>query len=134
MTDATGPVILVADDSSTSRLMIKTRLTMNGYRIIEAGSGAETVRLAQTARPALLLCDYFLGDMTGAQVMTALKGDAAALPLPVIVISGNDAEEVTRACASLGASSFLLKPYESQDLLDQVQAALGGSRHRRKDA
>ena len=126
MADATGPLILVADDSATSRLMIKTRLTMKGYRIIEAGSGAEAVEQARTAQPALMLCDYFLGDMTGEQVMAAIKGDAAALPLPVIVISGNDAEEAARACASLGASGFLLKPYESQDLLDQVQAALGG--------
>ena len=126
MADATGPLILVADDSSTSRLMIKTRLTMKGYRIIEAGCGAEAVRLAQTARPALLLCDYFLGDMTGEQVMAAIKGGAAALPLPVIILSGNDTEEAARACESLGASGFLLKPYEPQDLLDRVQAALGG--------
>ena len=126
MADATGPVILVADDSATIRLMIKMRLTMKGYRILEAGSGAEAVEQARTAQPALLLCDYFLGDMTAEQVLRALKGDAAVLPLPVIVISGNDAEEAARACQSLGASGFLLKPYESQDLLDQVQAALGG--------
>ena len=127
MAEPTGPTILVADDSSTSRLMIKTRLTMKGYRIIEAGSGAEAVQMAKTAHPALLLCDYFLGDMTGEQVITAIKGDAATLPLPIIILSGNDTEEAVRACASLGASGFLLKPYEPEALLEQVKAALGAA-------
>ena len=124
--EATGPVILVVDDSSTSRLMIKTRLTMKGYRVLEAGSGAEAVQLANTGQPAAMLLDFFLGDMTGVDVLTALRGDEATKQLPVIVLSGNDTEEAARACAALGVAGFLLKPYESQDLLDQVQAALGG--------
>lgn len=126
MAEATGPRILVADDSPTSRLMIKTRLTMKNYRIVEAGSGAEAVAAAKSAQPAALLLDFFLGDMTGVDVLTALRNDPATQALPVIILSGNDTEEAARSCESLGVAGFLLKPYEPQDLLDKVQAALGG--------
>lgn len=126
MADATGPIILVADDSTTSRLMIKTRLTMKGYRIIEAGSGAEAVATAKSAQPAVMLLDFFLGDMTGVDVLTALRGDPATQQLPVIILSGNDTEEAARACESLGVAGFLLKPYEPEQLLELVQSALGG--------
>ena len=123
--EATGPVILVVDDSSTSRLMITTRLSLHGYRILEAGSGAEAIQMAKTGHAALMLLDFFLGDMTGVEVLTALKEDAATRQLPVIILSGNDAEEAARSCESLGAAGFLLKPYEPEQLLEQVKDALG---------
>ena len=121
---AVGQKILVVDDSSTSRLMIKTRLARSGYQILEAASGAEAVQMARAHQPSLLLLDYFLPDMTGAQVLTQLKADAATQRVPVIVLSGNDSEEDVRSCESLGAAGFLLKPYEPEDLLQKVSDAL----------
>ena len=120
-------MILVADDSATSRLMIKTRLTMKGYRIIEAASGAEAVQAARAESPALLMLDFFLGDMTAPEVLAALRADAATQGLPVIVLSGNDSEDDRSACEALGISGFLIKPYEPDVLLEKVQDALGGA-------
>lgn len=117
--------ILVADDSATSRLIIRTRLALTGYRILEAASGAEAVQRAMNERPALLLLDFFLGDMTATEVLAALRAEAATRALPVIVLSGNDAEEGRSACEALGIVDFLIKPYEPDILLAKVREALG---------
>ena len=122
----TGTTILVVDDSATSRLMIKTRLTMKGFRVVEAGSGAEALQVAKTERPVLMLLDFFLPDMTAPNVLSALKQDSDTQGLPVIVLSGNDSEDDRSACESLGAVGFLLKPYEPETLLEKVKDALGG--------
>ena len=126
MTEA-GQTILVADDSSTSRLVIKTRLAMQGYRILEAANGAEALQRAHSDSPALLLLDFFLGDMTAVEVLTALRADAATRTLPVIVLSGNDVEDDRGACETLGIAGFLIKPYEPEALLAQVHDALSGA-------
>ena len=125
MAEDAGKTILVADDSATSRLMIKTRLAMQGYRVIEAASGAEAVQVATAESPALLMLDFFLGDMTAPEVLTALRADAATQGLPVIVLSGNDSEDDRSACEALGLSGFLIKPYEPDVLLEKVKEALG---------
>ena len=125
MAAASGKTILVADDSATSRLVIKTRLAMQGYRILEAASGAEAVQRAQDALPALLLLDFFLGDMTAVDVLTALRTGTAARDVPVIVLSGNDVEDDRGACETLGISGFLVKPYEPDVFLAAVKEALG---------
>ena len=121
---AAGPLVLVVDDSATSRLMIKTRLSMRGFAVAEAATGAEALAAVKAQQPGLVLLDFFLPDMNGRQVLQALKQDPTTHAVPVVIVSGNDAEEDMRACRALGAG-FLLKPYEPEQLIERVQAAFG---------
>ena len=114
--------VLVVDDSATSRLMIKTRLKMRGFEVSEAASGAEALAAIKARPPGLVLLDFYLPDMNGRQVLQALKQDPATHVVPVVIVSGNDAEEDMRACRALGAG-FLLKPYEPEQLIEKVLTA-----------
>ena len=79
--------ILNADDSDAGRYVKSRILRAAGYRVIEAGSGAEALRLVRDCHPALALIDVKLPDLDGVEVCRALKDDPATARTMVLLIS-----------------------------------------------
>jgi signal transduction histidine kinase/CheY-like chemotaxis protein len=89
--------ILIIDDDEVSRYLIKNVLAGNGYRILEANGGKQGLRLAHQSKPKLIVLDLAMPDMTGFEVLDALKADPATRPIPVVVhtsqsLSGRERE------------------------------------------
>ncbi|MDD5365826.1 MAG: response regulator [Gallionellaceae bacterium] len=116
------PRILVVDDDANLRRTLSDILRIKGYDVAAAGSGAEGIAEAGGALVSVALIDLMLPDMSGIEVMGRIK---LATPLTeVIILTGHAALETAVEATNKGAFSYLLKPYDIDDLLQHVRHAV----------
>ncbi len=122
--------ILVVDDESSLRMLMRAVLSYRGYQIITAGSGEEAVEkyAAATTPIGAVLMDLNLPGMSGWEAMAKLR--ARNPRLPVVVLSGGYAEEEARRAKSLGAADFVSKPFDNLDLVQTVRRVLDAAASR----
>jgi PAS domain S-box-containing protein len=118
-----GPVILNVDDNEAGRYAKTRSLERGGYKVIEARTGAEAMEKAHHERPALVLLDVKLPDVSGFEVCRMLK--AAHPQILVLQVSASFVEPGDRAHGlDSGADSYLTQPLETTELLATVRALL----------
>ena len=123
MTDDSPPVtILVCDDELPLRELVKAILGAE-YRFVEAADGESAVAVARDARPDLLILDVMLPRLTGLEVLAELRSDPELARTPVIVVTAWSHSE--RAAVEAGASRFLEKPFDPDELRGLVEELLG---------
>jgi two-component system KDP operon response regulator KdpE len=122
-----GPVLIV-DDELHIRRLLGAALTRAGYVVLEADCGRTALHLAQTQSPIAALIDLGLPDKDGLELVDALarKGGTALL-----VVSAREATADKIAALDLGADDFLTKPFDTEELLARLRAAL--RRHGQSD-
>src|SRR6185295_13866706 len=117
--------ILVTDDRPVNRQFLVTLLGYRGHRVIEAGDGAQALKLVRAERPELVITDIVMPVMDGYQFLRALRCDPELSSTRVIVLSADyleaEARALTRAC---GVSHFLTKPVEPAQMLAMVDLTL----------
>lgn len=120
-TCARAPILVVEDDHAL-RLMLREILEAEGLTVEMAEDGEYALQLAAQHRPALVVLDMRLPDMGGETVARGLHAGADSAP-PILLVTGDtrDMEETTRR---LGAFAYITKPFEVDELLTNVQAAL----------
>jgi len=101
--------ILIVDDE-VSILTMLNRILSDEYDIITAKSGIEALRLAEEARPDLILLDILLPDLDGYNVIVQLKSNALTTSIPVIFITGINSEADEEKSFLLGATDYIVKP------------------------
>lgn len=116
--------ILIVDDSTMSRGMLRRILQPDGHEIIEAKDGLMAIETYFIQKPDLVLLDIAMPDMQGTEVLEKLRElDASAR----VVMASADLQEMTRAYAiSAGAMGYLTKPYNAALVLDTVDRVLQG--------
>jgi CheY-like chemotaxis protein len=123
-TDARGapsarPLILVVDDDEDTRFLFRTMLEIRGYRVIEAADGEETVQLAESARPDLILIDTSLPRVSGLDATRRIRRSGASGSVPIVFISGHAGESFIALAREAGGDDYLVKPI-GLDQLDRV--------------
>jgi signal transduction histidine kinase/CheY-like chemotaxis protein len=116
----TGSVLLI-DGDETSRELVERILAKDGLRLRYARSGQEGLRLANEQRPAVILLDPILPDQDGWAVLTAITTKLELAGVPVIVLS---AAEEQGLATTLGATAYLTKPVDHEQLRAAVRTAL----------
>ncbi len=112
--------ILLADDEAHLRTLVRTTLDQPGYRILESEDGATALALARSERPDVVVLDWMMPNMTGIEVLTALRRDAATARLPIILLTAKGQRaDVAQALAN-GATAYLAKPFSPLELLAKV--------------
>jgi two-component system KDP operon response regulator KdpE len=119
-----GATVLIVDDEPPIRRLLRTSLQAQGYRTIEAETGAAAVAAAAAAAPDLVLLDLGLPDMDGLDVIRALRQRGAT---PILVLSSRDDERGKVAALDLGADDYVTKPFGMDELVARLRTAL---RHR----
>lgn len=121
--DPTTTILYVEDDLINQELMRRLIRKRPGLRLVIAGRGADALEAAAAERPALILLDRHLPDMTGDKLLQLLRARPEAEAVPVIVLSGDTA--TPRSCeAALGVIGYLTKPYDIGELLSCIDRAL----------
>jgi CheY-like chemotaxis protein len=117
------PTIMVVEDDSDNRLMLKTLLEMKGYGVIEARDGLEAVRVLEDARPQLILMDLQIPHLDGFDVARRVRQHPQLGDVPIIIISGHDPARHSRLARAAGCNEYFLKPIDF-DRLEQTLAHL----------
>lgn len=111
--------VLIVDDSLYMRTVIKEALEVGGYRVIgQATNGEEAIDLAFDLKPDIITLDNILPDMIGTDILKVYTDEG--LPSKVIMISAVGQESVIQEGLSLGAKAYLVKPFTSDQLLNEV--------------
>ena len=115
------PLVLIVDDEPQIRRLLTVTLEANAYRVVSAVCGQEGLVLAAQHRPALVVLDIGLPDLSGQEVLRRLREWSNA---PVIVLSVQDDEKGKVAALDAGADDYVTKPFNTDELLARLRAAL----------
>lgn len=121
-----GPaMLLVVDDEPSVRRLMEHELTRRGYRVALAENGVAAIQMTRTLRPALVILDIMMPDLTGFDVIRVLKNDPETASIPIVVVSVvEDRERGLR----LGAGAYLTKPFAPEALVARVESLLAQRR------
>jgi DNA-binding response OmpR family regulator len=117
--------ILVVDDDPDLLRALRLRLRANHYEVVTACDGYTAIASAQKERPALIILDLGLPAGDGFIVLDRLKNIDALSGVPVIVLSARDAYSSEDRALKAGATAFLQKPADNDELLNLIRASLG---------
>ena len=115
------PTILVIDDDLHIRRLLHGVLTRAAYDVVEAKTGQEALELAGTCHPSAILLDLGLPDRDGLELVPILLGRTS---VPILVVSARDATDDKVAALDLGADDYVTKPFDGEELLARLRAAL----------
>jgi two-component system KDP operon response regulator KdpE len=121
---ARGATILIVDDEPPIRRFLRTSLAAQDYAVIEAENGAQALREVEREKPDLVILDLGLPDMSGTEVIQAIRGTS---PVPIIVLSVRSDERGKVEALDLGADDYVTKPFGMEELVARIRTAL---RHR----
>ncbi|HEU4454467.1 MAG TPA: response regulator [Longimicrobium sp.] len=117
MTPEARPLVLVVEDSDPIRAAFTILLEESGYDVAAAGTGADAVRMATEQTPDLVLLDLGLPDTSGLDVALRIKADPRSAKIPVVALTGRDADADRDALLAAGCAAYLVKPVDTQALL-----------------
>jgi len=116
--------ILVVDDNDSIAAMLEHLLKTDGHRVTIAHDGREALASVKGCQPDLILTDLDMPHLNGYDVCRQIKQDSATRLIPVVIITGRDAQEARLKAWELGADDFLTKPFQSVEVLARCRSLL----------
>ena len=123
--------ILVVDCEQDMVKALKVRLEANGYHVVLASDSVQAFRIANQENPDLILLDIMIPGGGGFVVAERLKQSAATHHIPIIFLTGIPGGE--ERAYKLGASSYIMKPYQPEELIEAVRHALETGRRQTRE-
>jgi CheY-like chemotaxis protein len=115
--------ILICDDEPSLRELMRVSLEP-GYTFAEAGDGAEAIELIDRLHPDLILLDMMMPGTSGSAVMEHVRSHPELGAPPVVVVSAFAAPDDRLAALDAGATAFLKKPFDPEELRSLVEELL----------
>jgi two-component system, cell cycle response regulator len=124
--------ILVVDDSPVNRLLLRRALEAQDYAVTMAQHGREALELllAHGAAFDIVLLDLLMPQMDGYEALAQIKDNPALRHIPVVMISAVEELESVVRCLELGATDYLLKPFNAAILRARISGSLASKRLR----
>jgi two-component system alkaline phosphatase synthesis response regulator PhoP len=116
--------VLIIDDEPELVKAVEVRLKANGYDVEVAYDGKAGIDKAKEVRPDLILLDFVMPMMDGYEVARELMADIEIKQIPIIVLTASQKRDLKTKFRELGINAFILKPFETSDLLDMVNKYL----------
>jgi two-component system chemotaxis response regulator CheY len=115
--------VLIADDSLFMRMILKNGLS-GEYEIVEADSGAKTLKQFKKEKPDLVLLDTVMpeGEEEGVRVLQKIMKIEPQACVMMITVLGREA--IIQKCKKLGASDYIVKPFDENEVADKVHKCL----------
>jgi len=111
--------VLVAEDDADVRLLMLTLLRMKGYKTVEARDGQETLDVACSTRPDVILMDLQLPRLNGFAVARSVRQTEALRGVPIVVVSAHDPARHRNLALAAGCNAYVQKPIDF-DSLDRI--------------
>lgn len=119
--------VLVVDDYDDVRSVTRQALESFGYRVVEASSGAEAVKVAQTHSLDLILMDLSMPNMDGFATIHQLRRLLGLRDVPVIAVSAHTAREIRDDAIAAGCRDFITKPVQLEKLKSAIERNLAAT-------
>jgi len=120
--------VLVVEDSSSMRAYLTTILESGSesydLEIVEAASGFEALKTLPHHKFDAILTDINMPDINGLELVSFLKNHPVYKSIPIMVISTESTDEDRKRAAALGAEEYLVKPFETSELIDKLRRLL----------
>jgi excisionase family DNA binding protein len=117
-----GPLVLLVDDDARVRELVRVTLEVEGYAVQEAGSAEEGMDAIAERKPDLILLDVMMPHVDGWEMLRRIQERYGAGAIPVVMFSGKVDEAVQTEAESRGARSFVGKPFDLRQLVDQTKS------------
>ncbi len=117
-------LILVVDDEHDFRVIVSHVLTTGGFNVVTAPDGLEALRVFAERKPDLVVLDGNLPDIDGLEVCRRLRATELGAKVPILMCTVRSALTTVSAGFEAGATGYVLKPFEMEELLEKVEAAL----------
>ncbi len=119
-----GELILIVEDNEKNRKLVRDVLQVKGYKTIESETAEEGIRLAQEARPALILMDIQLPGIDGITALKRLRAEPETREIPVIAVTASAMTNKREAMLVEGFDGYQTKPISINDFLEEVRKVL----------
>ena len=118
--------VLIVDDSSTVRQQVSMTLKAAGYNMVEACNGREGIEVMRSGIAiAMVICDVNMPVANGLEFLETIKGEAAAPPVPVVMLTTDGSPELIARAKRAGARGWIVKPFQTDLLLSAVRRIAG---------
>ncbi len=116
--------ILLIDDNEDVRSNVAELLSLTGYRVLVAEDGKEGIELAKTFIPDLIVCDVMMPNIDGWGVKHILSKETRTRDIPFIFLTAKTEKADFRTAIELGANDYITKPFQTNELLNSIEAVL----------
>lgn len=118
--------LLIVEDSPTIRSLIISTLDAAGdFQFVETGSGFEALKILPREKFDLIITDINMPDINGLELVSFVKKSELYKDIPLFIISTERSEQDVKKGISLGANEYIVKPFDTEDLVSRVQKYLG---------
>lgn len=118
------PRILVVEDESAQREILRYNLEAEGFEVVMAENGDEALLLVEEEQPDLIVLDWMLPNVSGIEVCRRLKAEPATRPIPIIMLSARSEENDRVRGLETGADDYVVKPYSVVELMARLRTQL----------
>ena len=125
--------ILVTDDSKAMRMIVVRTMRqagLTGHDILEAEDGQQGLEMARSEEPDLILSDWNMPNMTGIELLQAIRAEPKLKGLPVLMVTAENNREQIIAAAQAGVNGYIVKPFTAitlKEKLDKIFERLAAS-------
>ena len=122
----TKPEVMLIDDNNSARRINKSKLSMEGFSVMETSSGIDAIKMMDERVPDLIVCDTQTEGIDGLKLLSVIRSTPALSKIPVIMLSAAASTDVIDKVYELGADEFMSKSTTSPAALaERVKGVLG---------
>ena len=117
-------LILIVEDNDKNRKLMRDVLTFKGYRLAEAETGEDGVRLARELHPDLVLMDIQLPGISGITAFRQIRDDPATATIPVVAVTASAMTQDRQTIMAAGFDGYQSKPLDVKKFIEAVRQML----------
>lgn len=118
------PTILISDDRISNQKILLDILEGSGYNLLLAKNGAETLETLDKYNVDLIVLDFMLPDMSGAEISKEIRKKHSMVELPIIMLTASGKSIDLENSFEYGANDFIKKPADAQELISRINSLL----------
>jgi two-component system chemotaxis response regulator CheY len=113
--------ILVVDDFTTMRKVVRNLLKQGGYEnIVEAEDGVAALKLIKSQKIDFIISDWNMPNMTGIELLKAVRADAEISATPFLMVTAEALQDNVIAAVKAGVSNYIVKPFTAEVLSEKI--------------